>query len=103
MPTPKHYPVTVEFVCRKIRYREGFDVCFRNPHNNKKVPKNKIVPVQYPDFERTASDNLTVTAWRRNRFHSTFPNYKVDVLDVEGRAVGGGTKLWRVRDTYREF
>ena len=103
MPTPKNYQVTVKFVCRKIRYKEGFDVCIRHPNNNKPVRMRKIVPVQYPNFDRIASDTMTVAAWRKNRFHKTFPNFKVDVLDADGKAVGGGAKLGKVRATYREY
>jgi len=103
MPRHKHYGVTVKAVVRKIRDREGFDVCFRYRHNGKKVRMDKELETQYPDWDRKAPDTLTVAGWRGRRFNRVFSNFDVDVLDVEGRAVGGGTKLRSVRATYTDY
>jgi hypothetical protein len=91
----------VEKVVNKIRNREGFEVCFRYPNNGRKVRKDKQLPVQYPSGNR-APNTQTVAGWRRNRFHQTFPNFNVDVLDGNGMPVAGGIHLRRVRATYVE-
>jgi hypothetical protein len=56
---------------------------------------------QYP-FQYPAKNDMTVEAWKENRFHPTYPGFEVDVEDAYGHSVHGNTKLGTLRDTYLE-
>jgi hypothetical protein len=45
---------------------------------------------------------MNVHAWREHRFLQAFPGFVVEVLDADGAAVHGNTRLSSVRDTYLE-
>jgi hypothetical protein len=53
-------------------------------------------------YERAAKDAWSVADWRRERFAVTYPGFNVDVLNGDGEAVPGQTRLESVRDSYEE-
>ncbi len=68
------------------------------------VPRSGAWPLvmsggDYP-FERAARDNWNVARWRERCFEPNYPDFDVEVLDTEGRAVHGRTLLSTVRATY---
>ena len=88
----------VNSVENQIERVEGFAVRILWP-DGRDVRSDKEGVPGYP-FERAAKDALTVFEWKQLRFQSTYPGYKVEVLDGHGNPVGGNTKLATVRATY---
>jgi hypothetical protein len=43
---------------------------------------------------------LSVEKWKATRFRQTYPGFQVEVVDSDGAAVHGNTRLGTVRDTY---
>jgi hypothetical protein len=90
----------MDFVERKITAIEGFAVVIRHRDSGRDVRGDLKNVATYP-FVRGAAGATTVRSWIDNRFHRTYPEYDVDVLDGSGKKVGGGRRLSTVRDTYR--
>ena len=91
----------IENVERRIRKIEGFRVRFLYEKDRKDVRGDKIVSRGYP-YEHAASHDITVEAWKTNRFRQIYPGYDVDVLDRYNSSVQGNTKLATVRHSYEE-
>src|SRR5690242_10756992 len=89
----------VDRVERMIERVEGFAVRILWP-SLRNVRSDKEGVPSYA-FERAAKDDFTVAAWKEQRFNSSYPGYKVEVLDGQGRVAAGNTKLGTVRQTYR--
>lgn len=53
----------------------------------------------YP-FESPGKNDLSVEKWKATRFRQTYPGFQVEVVDSDGAAVHGNTRLGTVRDTY---
>lgn len=53
----------------------------------------------YP-FHQPAKNDLSVEQWKQQRFRQAYPGFQVEVLDCDGSAVHGNTRLGTVRDTY---
>ncbi len=84
---------------KKIWDVEGFAVTFKQ--NGKDVHGAKEGIPQYVR-QYAAKNEMTVNEWKENRFAKQYPGYEVEVLDGEGQAVPGQTKLSTLRDTYQE-
>lgn len=93
----------VEFTEGKIAAIEGFAVRFRystpGKGTGRDVRSDKQHVPTYP-FKRKSPGSRTVADWIELRCNTTFPGYKVEVLDVTGKKVHGGTLLSTVRATY---
>jgi hypothetical protein len=57
----------------------------------------------YPRFKygKAAPKSWTVHEWRRKRFRSIYPGYKVAILDADGKSVNGNKSLAVVRKSYK--
>ena len=90
----------IKNVERKIWEVEGFAVRFLY-RDGTDVRGDKTGLPQYP-YERAASSDVTVEAWKQARFRQTYPGYDVDVVDGYNGSVQGNTKLATVRRSYEE-
>jgi hypothetical protein len=90
----------VKNVEKRIWDIEGFAVTIR--YNGRDVRSDYTGLPQYPAYERMAKNDMTVAAWKENRFFPAYPGYDVDVLDGDGNACQGNTKLGSVRDSYSD-
>lgn len=86
---------------KRIWDTEGFDVTIRHPDGRDMRSDLRGIP-QYDGFERMAKNDMTVSDWKDKRFYPRYPGFDVDVLDGDGHAVPGNTKLGTVRDSYAE-
>ncbi len=91
---------TVKNVEKRIRDIEGFAVVIK--YNGRDVRGDYTGMPQYPSYERMANNDITVAAWKENRFYPAYPGYDVDVLDGDNHVCQGNTKLGTVRDSYSE-
>ena len=57
---------------------------------------------EYNKLERMAKNEVTVAGWKARRFAGIYPGLAIDVLDGNGNAVAGNTKLGTVRDSYAD-
>jgi hypothetical protein len=89
---------SIKTIERNIGNREKFDVIFRHLDGKNVRADREEIP-SYP-FARMAKGNITVKAWKEGRFTPTFPGFKCDVLNGQGKTCHGGTLLSRVRDSY---
>lgn len=85
---------------RRIKRVEGFEVNFLHP-DGRDVKGNRDIGGNYT-FENRAPDRFTVSHWKQNRFKDDFPGFEVEVLDGEGEAVPGNTRLDTVRSSYKK-
>jgi len=88
----------VKNVERKVRQVEGFDVIVRGEDGHDVRADRRGIP-QY-SYTRRAKDDMTVQAWKHQRFWPSYPGFLVDVLDYAGQPVAGNTKLRTVRFDY---
>lgn len=93
----------LEFTEKKISVIEGFAVRFLHAAPGKAKSRDmrsdkKNLPSY--SYQRKSAGTQTVAAWIESRFSKSFPGYKVEVLDGDGRKVHGKTLLSTVRDTY---
>ena len=51
---------------------------------------------------RGDKNDVTVADWKARRFAGIYPGLAIDVLDGDGNAVAGNTKLGTVRDSYAD-
>ena len=77
---------------------EGFEVAFRHPDGRAMRGDRSGVP-QY-EYQRKAKDNITVAAWKNQRFFPNYAGFEVEVLNGQGESVPGKTLLSTVRDSY---
>jgi hypothetical protein len=89
----------IKYIERRIRNIEGFDVSILTRDGRNIRGDLSGIP-QYYDYEKAASNDMTVEKWRLIRFRSLYPYFDADVLDGKGESVHGNTKLSTVRDTY---
>ena len=93
----------LEFTEKKISAIEGFAVRFLHAPpgkaNGRDVRSDKKNLPSY-SYQRKAPGTQTVAAWIENRFSKSFPGYKVEVLDGDGKKVHGKTLLSTLRNTY---
>lgn len=89
----------VENIEKRIRNIEGFDARFMKDGKNVRGDM-ELVP-HYENYERAAKNDITVKQWKDTRFVGKFPGFEVEVLDADGNAVNGNTKLSTVRETYK--
>lgn len=89
----------VKSVEKRIWDIEGFDVAFQQ--NGRDVRGDREGVPQY-SYQRAAKDDMTVSEWREIRFFPSYSGFEVAVIDGDGNAVHGGTKLGTVRDTYSD-
>jgi hypothetical protein len=82
----------------RISQVEGFLVTLRHPDGGDVRSDRTGLPT-WP-YERAAKDAWSVADWKRERFGPTYPGFVVDVLDGDGEAAPGQTKLETVRDSY---
>ncbi len=85
-------------VRKKIVRVEKFRVRFHHPDGRNMRGNRRGVP-QY-DYERKAKGNLTVREWKDIRFYPNYVGFEIEVLNAEGTAVVGNTRLSTVRDSY---
>ena len=91
----------VKNVEKRIWDTEGFAVIIRHGDGSDMRGDKNGLP-QYNKFERMAKNDMTVSDWKAIRFAGIYPGLGVDVLDGDGTAVPGNTKLGTVRDSYAE-
>jgi hypothetical protein len=87
----------VNNVEKRIWDIEGFSVTIK--YNGRDVRGDFTGMPQYPVYERMAKNDMTIAAWKDNRFYAAFPGYEVDVLDGDGNVCQGNMKLGTVRDS----
>ena len=94
---------TVNFVERKIRSIEGFDVRIRHSgpgrEPGKDVRGDRTDAPSYT-FARAAPGERTVAWWIEHRFTPLYPGWTVEVLDAGGVPLHGATHLSTVRASY---
>lgn len=84
---------------KRIRKVEGFEVRLRDSAGRRLRRDRQGLPGYR--FRNAANKNLTVDAWKHRRFEKIYPGFHADVLDVQGHAVAGNTKLATLRASYR--
>ncbi|MCZ7625487.1 MAG: hypothetical protein C3F12_06225 [Candidatus Methylomirabilota bacterium] len=92
--------VKVKTVEKQIWDLEGFDVAILREDGRDIRGDRNGLPA-YP-FERCAKNDMTVAAWKEQRFLPNYSGFHVAVYDGDGQEVHGGTKLGTLRDTYLE-
>ncbi len=83
---------------KQIKRCEGFAV--RINHDGRAVNVNSTLPAYR--YKKALKNIKSVSQWKSDRFFTCYPGYDVDVLDAEGKAARGKTKLGTLRDTYLE-
>jgi hypothetical protein len=91
----------VKNVEKRIWDIESFAVIIRHGDGRDMRGDKNALP-QYDKFTRMAKNDMTVTDWKTRRFFSIYPGLLVDVLDGDGNAAQGNTRLGTVRDSYAE-
>ena len=91
---------TVQFVEKKIRQVEGFNVTIRHLDGRDVRSDRQALPA-YP-FKNAMKNSANVTKWATTRFRDNYAGFEVDVLRSDGTRVHGRTLLSTVRDTYLE-
>lgn len=77
---------------------EGFAV--RILHlSGKDVRGDRMGMPAYP-FRSPAKNDASVEQWKESRFRQAYPGFRVEVLDCDGDAAHGNTRLGTVRDSY---
>lgn len=89
----------IRTVSDNIRSVEGFDVRFVSVDGGDGVLSRRVE--EYP-YERAARGSWTVAELRAKRFDAVYPDYRIEVVDHEGRFVHGKTLLENVRAGYRD-
>ena len=77
---------------------EGFKVAFRHPDGRAMRGDRSGVP-EY-EYRRAAKDNITVAAWKNQRFYPNYDGFGIEVLNGGGEPVPGKTFLSTVRGSY---
>ena len=90
---------TIGSIERRIKRVEGFKVRILYPSGRNIRSDQESFRRNY-NYERAASDEITVSQWREGRFENIYPGYGVEVLYGNGQVVNGNTKLGSVRATY---
>lgn len=90
---------TIQSIERKIERVERFAVRILYP-NGRDIRGDQAEFQHTYNYERAASDEITVSQWKENRFRNEFQGFKVNVLLGNGRVANGNTKLANVRDSY---
>lgn len=93
----------LEFTEKKISVIEGFVVRFLHggPGGVKgRNVRSDMQNVPSYAFQRKAPGTQTVATWVENRFSKSYPGFKVEVLNGDGKKVHGKTLLSTVRETY---
>lgn len=90
---------TIGSIERRIQRVEGFRVSLRYPDGRNIRSDQQGFRHNY-NYERAASDDITVSQWRSSRFQSVYPGFGVEVLFHDGQVANGNTKLGSVRATY---
>jgi len=83
---------------KRVLFIEGFEVAFRHQDGRNMRGDRSGVP-QY-EYRRAAKGNMTVVAWKNQRFYPSYAGFEIDVLDGGGESVSGNTLLSTVRDSY---
>ncbi len=91
----------LEFTEKKISVIEGFAVKFLHaaPGNKGRDVRSDKKNLPSYLYQRKAAGTQTVAAWIESRFSKSFPGYKVEVLDGDGRKVHGKT-CFRLSETH---
>jgi hypothetical protein len=84
---------------RRIQRIEGFRVRLLYPDGRNIRSDQQRFHHTY-NYERAASDEMTVSQWRESRFQNAYAGFKVQVLLRDGRIANGNTKLGNIRATY---
>jgi hypothetical protein len=90
----------VKTVEKKIWDIEGFDV--RILHLDRRDVRGDMQGLPSYTFERAAKNEMTVADWREIRFKHIYAGFEVEVVNGNGEAAHGATKLGNVRDSYDE-
>ena len=90
---------TLKVIENQIFRLEGFRVRFRDRYTLKDVRADLKGVTAYP-FKLMAKNRMTVSSWKRTRFHNQYQGFEVDVRDADGNDCNGNTFLSTVRDTY---
>lgn len=90
---------TIGSIERRIQRVEGFRVRILYPGGRNIRSDQEGFRHNY-NYERAASDEMTVRQWREVRFENVYPGYGVEVLHRNGRVANGNTKLGSVRTKY---
>ena len=90
---------TIRSIERKIERVEKFAVSILYP-DGRDIRSDQAEFQHNYNYERAASDDITVSQWRESRFQNVFQGYKVKVLFGNGQPANGNTKLGNVRASY---
>jgi hypothetical protein len=91
----------VKNVEKRIWDTEAFDVIIRHTDGRDMRSDKNDLP-QYNKFECMAKNDVAVADSKARRFAGIYPGLAIDVLDGDGNAVAGDTKLGTVRDSYAD-
>lgn len=91
----------IKYIETRIRNIEGFDVSILTRDGKNIRGDLSGIPLHY-DYEKAASNDMTVEKWRAVRFRNLYLGFEIDVLDSKGERVHGNTKLGTVRDAYNK-
>ena len=91
---------SLKTVERQIGNLEDFDVTIR--HRDGRDARGDRQGLPGYAYERQAKGSMTVSKWRKHRFNQYYSGWQVDVLNADGDAVPGHTKLLKVRESYAE-
>jgi len=83
---------------RELAELEGFDVEVVDEKGESVDLKTN--GFQRFNYDRRAKSSMTVTEWKQTRFQTTFVGYTCQVLNGDGTAAHGNTKLESVRQSY---
>jgi hypothetical protein len=84
---------------QEIAKKEGFNIWNVKRHGkNVRVTSNTIMG-RYT-FHKKMKGAKTVNSWIKERFQACYPGFTCTVLNGDGKAAKGQTKLETVRDTY---
>ena len=90
---------TIRTIERRIERVEKFAVRILYP-NGSDIRSDQASFQHTYNYERAASDDLTVSQWKESRFQNEFQGFKVKVLLGIGQIANGNTKLGNVRASY---
>jgi hypothetical protein len=89
---------SIERIEKQIYKLEGFKVRIRHLDGRDVRGDRSEVP-GWP-YERAAREILSVSEWKKTRFHKRYPGFTVDVLNGDDSVAHGKNSLSKVRNRY---
>lgn len=86
----------------QIKAIEQFDVHFIHPQSKRRL-HSRLHGIPKYQYTRPAPNNMSVNRWFRTRFHVNYPDHFARVLMGNGKKARGPTRLYAVRNSYRNL